>query len=134
MALQKAIAAFLRESVSYFDTAAEGFFHGLTLGFLAILRTRFRVESNAESGDGRFDIAITPRSNLYPGFIIEVKAARVENEDLTTLAQSALEQIESKAYATKMKAEFVANGYTQPIVKIGLGYDKKNVELVQATI
>ncbi|MDO5320259.1 MAG: AAA family ATPase, partial [bacterium] len=31
-ALKSAIASFLLESVSYFDAAAEGFFHGLTLG------------------------------------------------------------------------------------------------------
>ena len=59
-----AIASFLLESVSYFDAAAEGFLHGLTLGFLAVLRKRFRVLSNVESGEGRFDIAL---SRLSPG-------------------------------------------------------------------
>ena len=74
-ALREAIAAFLLESVSYFDAAAEGFFHGLTLGFLAILRKRFRVLSNVESGEGRFDIALKPLVEPFPAFIIEVKAA-----------------------------------------------------------
>ncbi len=87
-ALQKAIAAFLRESVSYFGMATEGFFHGLTLDFLAILRDRFRVDSNAESGDGRFDVALTPLVDIYPGFIIEVKAADSETDDLDVLAQA----------------------------------------------
>ncbi len=131
-ALQKAIAAFLRESVSYFDTAAEGFFHGLTLGFLAVLRDRFRVDSNAESGDGRFDVALTPLVDIYPGFIIEVKAADSETDDLEALAQSALAQIETKDYAAKMAGEFAARNLAQPIVKIGLAYFKKKVALVQA--
>ncbi len=131
-ALQKAIAVFLRESVSYFDTVTEGFFHGLTLGFLAILRDRFRVDSNAESGDGRFDVALTPRVDIYPGFIIEVKAADAETDDLDALAQTALEQIETKDYAAKMAGEFAARKLAQPIVKIGLAYFKKRVALVQA--
>ncbi len=129
VALQKAIASFLRESVSYFDTASEGFFHGLTLGFLAILRDRYRVESNAESGDGRFDVALTPRTNVFPGFIIEVKAADAESDDLGALAESALAQIAEKDYAAKMEAEFTARSYTQPIVTIALAYHKKRVAL-----
>ncbi len=131
-ALQKAIAVFLRESVSYFDTVTEGFFHGLTLGFLAILRDRFRVDSNAESGDGRFDVALTPCVDIYPGFIIEVKAADSEADDLDALAQTALEQIETKDYAAKMAGEFAARSLAQPIVKIGLAYFKKKVALAQA--
>ncbi len=127
--LQKAIAAFLQESVSYFDTATEGFFHGLTLGFLAILRDRFRVDSNAESGDGRFDIALTPRTNQWPGFVVEVKAAQDEADDLDALAQAGLDQIDAKDYTTKMRAEFAANGYTQPIVTLALAYHKKCVAL-----
>ncbi len=131
-ALQKAIATFLRESVSYFDTATEGFYHGLTLGFLATMRDRFRVDSNAESGDGRFDLALTPILDCFPGFIIEVKAADSETDNLDALAQSALAQIETKDYAAKMAAEFAARNLTQPIVKIGLAYHKKRVALVQA--
>ncbi len=127
--LQKAIAAFLQESVSYFDTAAEGFFHGLTLGFLAILRDRFRVDSNAESGEGRFDIALTPRTGIFPGFVIEVKAARSETDDLDALAQAGLGQIDARDYTAKMRAEFSANGYTQPVVTISLAYHKKRVAL-----
>ncbi len=130
--LQKAIAVFLRESVSYFDTATEGFFHGLTLGFLAILRDRFRVDSNAESGDGRFDVALTPLVDVYPGFIIEVKAADAETDDLEALAQTALKQIEVKEYAAKMAGEFAARNLSRPVVKIGLAYFKKCVALAQA--
>ena len=90
--LREAIAAFLLESVSYFDAAAEGFFHGLTLGFLAILRKRFRVLSNAESGEGRFDIALKPLVEPFPAFIIEVKAANSATDDLKVLARDALAQ------------------------------------------
>ena len=123
-ALRKAIAAFLLESVSYFDAAAEGFFHGLTLGFLAILRKRFRVLSNVESGEGRFDIALKPLVEPFPAFIIEVKAADSANDDLEALARDARAQIDGKKYDTTFRAEGITD-----IEKIGLAYFKDKVEL-----
>ena len=123
-ALREAIAAFLLESVSYFDAAAEGFFHGLTLGFLAILRKRFRVLSNVESGEGRFDIALKPLVEPFPAFIIEVKAADSATDDLKALARDARAQIDGKKYDTSFRAEGITD-----IEKIGLAYFKDKVEL-----
>ena len=123
-ALRKAIAAFLIESVSYFDAASEGFFHGLTLGFLAILRKRFRVLSNVESGEGRFDIALKPLVEPFPAFIIEVKAADSDKDDLKVLARDARAQIDGKKYDTTFRAEGITD-----IEKIGLAYFKDKVEL-----
>jgi hypothetical protein len=123
-ALRAAIAAFLLESVSYFDAAAEGFFHGLTLGFLAILRKRFRVLSNVESGEGRFDIALKPLVEPFPAFIIEVKAADSATDDLKALARDARAQIDGKKYDATFRAEGITD-----IEKIGLAYFKDKVEL-----
>ena len=124
-ALKSAIASFLLESVSYFDAAAEGFFHGLTLGFLAVLRDEFRVLSNVESGEGRFDIALKPIVEGFPAFIIEVKAADGPDDDLKALAREARRQIDGKKYDTTFRAEGIAD-----IVKIGLAYCKDKVELL----
>ena len=123
-ALRQAIAAFLLESVSYFDAAAEGFFHGLTLGFLAILRKRFRVLSNVESGEGRFDIALKPLVEPFPAFIIEVKAADSATDDLNALARDARAQLDGKKYDVTFRAEGITD-----IEKIGLAYFKDKVEL-----
>ena len=123
-ALKSAIASFLLESVSYFDAAAEGFFHGLTLGFLAVMRKRFRVLSNVESGEGRFDIALKPLVAGFPAFIIEVKAADGPGDDLKALAHDARRQIDGKKYDATFRAEGLAD-----IVKIGLAYCKDQVEL-----
>ena len=123
-ALRAAIAAFLLESVSYFDAAAEGFFHGLTFGFLAILRKRFRVLSNVESGEGRFDIALKPLVEPFPAFIIEVKAADSATDDLKALARDARTQIDGKKYDTSFRAEGITD-----IEKIGLAYFKDRVEI-----
>ena len=123
-AFKKAIGRFLVESVSYFDSAAEGFYHGLTLGFLSILRNRFRVTSNGESGDGRFDLMLRPYLPGFPGYVIEVKAADSDADDLKALAAAALRQIDEKDYPAALRAEGVAE-----IVKLGLAYRHKRVEL-----
>ena len=124
VALKAAIASFLLESVSYFDAAAEGFFHGLTLGFLAVLRDEFRVLSNVESGEGRFDIALKPLVEGFPAFIIEVKAADGATDDLSALAREARQQIDGKKYDATFRAEGISD-----IEKIGLAYFKDRVEL-----
>ena len=123
-ALKQAISSFLLESVSYFDAAAEGFFHGLTLGFLAVLRDEFRVLSNVESGEGRFDIALKPLVESFPAFIIEVKKADSPDADLKVLAREAREQIDGREYDATFRAEGVAD-----IEKIGLAYCKSKVEI-----
>ena len=123
-AFKSAIGSFLLESVSYFDAAAEGFFHGLTLGFLAVLRKRFRVLSNAESGEGRFDIALKPLVEPFPAFIIEVKKADSPDDDLKALAREARAQIDGRQYDATFRAEGIAD-----IEKIGLAYCKNKVEI-----
>ena len=123
-ALKSAISSFLLESVSYFDAAAEGFFHGLTLGFLAVLRKRFRVLSNVESGEGRFDIALKPLVEPFPAFIIEVKKADSPDDDLKALAREARAQIDCREYDATFRAEGIVD-----IEKIGLAYCKNKVEL-----
>ena len=120
---------FLLESVSYFDTAAEGFFHGLTLGFLVTLRERFHVMSNVESGEGRFDIALKPLAAVssktpYPAFIIEVKAGNSKKDDLKKLARDALRQIDGKKYDAAFRAEGITD-----IEKIGLACYKGKCEI-----
>ena len=71
--LQKAIAEYMDRSISFYDAGAEGFYHGLTLGLIALMDNQYKIKSNRESGDGRYDISLLPRENQYPGIIIELK-------------------------------------------------------------
>jgi hypothetical protein len=58
---------------------------------------RYYVTSNRESGEGRYDLQLEPRDGALPGFLIELKAAKNASEDeLKTLAQTALQQIETQ--------------------------------------
>ncbi len=123
----KYLAAYLKESVSFFDTAAEGFYHGLVLGFIACFRNRFVVKSNRESGEGRYDISMRPLVDSMPGVVIELKAADEETEDLDALAREARRQIDTREYTVEMLADFAAHGEKRDILKFGMAFCKKNL-------
>ena len=126
-ALQNLLQKLLLESVSNFDTAHENFYHGLVLGLCVILDNRYEITSNRESGTGRYDIALTPKTEGLPGILIELKAAKdVSAEQLRKLAQEALTQIEEKQYDTVMKARNIS-----PIFKYGVAFCGKNVEIAK---
>ena len=65
--LQRAIAEYMDKSISFYDAGAEGFYHGLTLGLVALMDNHYKIKSNREAGDGRYDISLMPRENAYPG-------------------------------------------------------------------
>lgn len=120
--LQSLIDKFLLESISFYDSANEGFYHGMMLGLCAVLSNRYQVRSNRESGLGRFDIMLIPRIKSVPGFIYEFKYTKEEKTDLNELAEEALRQIDEKKYET----ELLDSGVKE-IIKIGIAFRGKNV-------
>ncbi|RUS16912.1 hypothetical protein BC938DRAFT_476426, partial [Jimgerdemannia flammicorona] len=78
---------------------AEVFYHAFCLGlFVALQRRGYNVRSNREAGLGRFDVRAEPKlRGALPGIVMELKVAR-ENNNLDTLAQTALDQIIEKQY------------------------------------
>ena len=113
-------------SVSAFDGSNESFYHGMMLGLCAVLSSRYRIKSNAESGYGRFDIALIPISKSDPGLIFEFKYAGKDSDDLDALAGKALAQIEEKKYETELNAQGVSK-----ITKIGIAFRGKNAVVKQ---
>lgn len=61
------------KSVSFYDAGAEGFYHGLVLGLVALMDNQYKIKSNREAEDGRYDICMLPREDKYPGIIMELK-------------------------------------------------------------
>lgn len=97
--LQKAIAEYMDRSISFYDAGAEGFYHGLVLGLIALMDNQYKIKSNRESGDGRYDICLIPRTDKYPGILMELKWKKDLNEkELENLADDALAQIDEKRY------------------------------------
>lgn len=118
--LQALLEDFMVKSISS-DGANEGFYHGMMLGLCAILGNRYKIRSNRESGLGRFDIQLMPLTKGMPGFIFEFKHTKDEHTDLSALADSALQQIETKKYDTELRD----NGVNS-IISIGIAFRGKS--------
>lgn len=123
--LKDLIQTLLLQSVSFYDTKSEVFYHGLMLGLCALLSNSY-VTSNRESGEGRYDIQLMPKNNKLPGIIIELKAEKNCNkDDLKKLAEKALAQIDENQYDQEMNTHSILKIY-----KYGVAFSGKNVEVV----
>ena len=89
-----------------------------------MLRVRYEVKSNRESGFGRYDIMLLPRQLNKPAIIIEFKKAE-SSETLDNAAQRALEQIENKNYAQEIKSKGINN-----ILMLGIAFQGKTVRVI----
>ena len=128
--LQEALQKLLLGSVSAFDYAHENFYHGLMLGICAIMNNLYHVDSNRESGHGRYDIQLSPFNKCLPGVIIELKVLKEGvpeekiDDELDKSARAALKQIDEKEYVTAMREK----GVTQ-FLKMGVAFYKKRVKI-----
>lgn len=82
------------KSISYYDNY-EYFYHGLVVGLLCF--GRFRVLSNREAGDGRYDVVLQSVKGPRQMILLELKHSSKQG-DLEKDAISALEQIEANEY------------------------------------
>lgn len=122
--LKQHIQTLLSQSASSYDTVGENFYHGFMLGLCTLLGDYFTT-SNRESGDGRYDLQLKPKKSHLPGILIELKAMKHgTSEQLKTLSETALKQINEKHYDTEMKTEGV-----QTIYKYGVAFSGKKVEI-----
>ena len=113
------------KSVSFYDAGAEGFYHGLVLGFIALMDNQYKIKSNRESGDGRYAIGLFPREDRYHGILMELKWTKnLSADELSELADQALAQTGKKRYDVEMKE----NG-TQDILKFGIVFSGKKVSV-----
>ena len=105
--------------MSHFDGATrpaesepERFYHGLVLGLLAHLRGRWSVESNRESGRGRYDVALVPSDGaggFDPAAVMEFKVFDPRRErGLEDTVARAKAQIEEKAYVAGLVGRGIA--------------------------
>ena len=122
-ALQELLRKLLLETASYHDTAGEAFYQGFVLGLCAMMDQRYQVTSNRESGNGRYDIQLFPRTPSLPGILIELKSAsHASQEELESLSREALKQISSKAYETEMASRGICQ-----ILRYGAAFSGKQV-------
>ncbi len=112
------------EVLSYHDVggkAPERFYHALLLGMFLNLRHSHEVTSNRESGLGRYDIALIPKTAGQRGFIIELKKA-LKKDRLEAKAQEAPEQAQKREYVTVLRQKGAS-----PLVLVGIALRGKDV-------
>ena len=77
--------------VSYYDLSArepEKSYHMFTLGLLALLSSSYIIDSNRESGRGRYDIMLIPRDKSLRGIVIEFKKREAKEPMKNCLARA----------------------------------------------
>ena len=114
----------LEASISYYDNY-ESFYHGFLIGFLQ--GSEYMIQSNKESGDGRFDIALVPRRRTRTCIILECKHS-LSNEQLVSDSQNAAMQIGEKNY----KSFFIKQGYRK-VLGYGISFYKKQCYITKAS-
>jgi hypothetical protein len=119
---QKTLQHILITAMSYYDAAGkqpEKLYHGFILGLLVHLEKQYEVRSNRESGLGRADMLMRPKTAGRPGVVIEFKALD-EDEKVDAVLKDAATQVRERQYAT----ELVAAGAT-PVYEYVVVFDGK---------
>ncbi len=123
--LQKTLENFLLQTISFHDAANETFYHGLILGMCAVTDNSYRVVSNREAGEGRFDIQMIPLNRQLPGIVIELKSGKNCTEShLEGLARTALRQINNLKYDAELQSMKLPS-----IIRIGIAFSGKKARI-----
>ena len=119
----------VREMFSYMDVGentAENFYHAFVLGMLVGLKDSYYVNSNRESGMGRYDIMLEPKDKNGNSFIMEFKVYKEEKEKtIEETIENAKKQIEEKGYEQNLRER----GFTN-ITKMVYAFKGKEVKMV----
>ncbi len=117
---------FMMSSVSVFDVPAEDsekIYHAFILGMLIGLKDHYDIKSNRESGLGRYDVMVIPKNPLDLGIVMEFKKiGRFEKTTLEIAVASALQQIEQRGYAEKLRERGIKR-----VLALGFAFEGKNV-------
>ena len=110
---EKKFRVLVREMFSYMDVGentAENFYHAFVLGMLVGLRDSYYVNSNRESGFGRYDIMLEPQDKSKNSFIIEFKVADdLEEKTIEEVIANAKKQIEERDYESNLRERGFTN-------------------------
>ena len=119
----------VREMFSYMDVGentAENFYHAFVLGMLVGLKDSYYVNSNRESGIGRYDIMLEPKDKNGNSFIMEFKVYKEEKEKtIEETIENAKKQIEEKGYEQNLRERGFSN-----ITKMVYAFKGKEVKMV----
>ncbi|MEZ4472710.1 MAG: AAA family ATPase [bacterium] len=116
----------VREVLSYFDldpVVPERVYHAFLAGLLVNLAPHHEVRSNRESGYGRYDVMVLPRTPGQPGAVMELKALRGK-DTVPQALEKAARQLVDRQYATELRARGA-----DPIHGFAVVFDGKQVHV-----
>ncbi len=116
------------EMFSYMDVGentAENFYHAFVLGMLVGLKDTYYVNSNRESGMGRYDIMLEPKDKNGNSFVMEFKVLEdKEEKTIEETIENAKKQIEEKGYENNLRERGFKN-----ITKMVYAFKGKEVKM-----
>ena len=125
---KKKFRILVMQMFSYMDVGkdtAENFYHAFVLGMLVSLKDTYVVNSNRESGMGRYDIMLEPKDKNENSFIMEFKVLEnMEEKTIEETIANAKKQIEEKQYETSLRER----GFTN-ITKMVFAFDGKDARV-----
>ena len=125
---EKKFEVLVKEMFSYMDVGentAENFYHAFVLGMLVGLKDSYYVNSNRESGFGRYDILLEPKDKEGNSFIMEFKVLEdKEEKTIEDTIKNAKKQIEEKGYESNLRER----GFTN-ITKMVYAFKGKEVKI-----
>lgn len=119
-------AEYLMNSTSYHDLIQERDYHNLVGGLIAPLARKYIIESNRESGLGRFDHMLIPREGKgnHSAIIIEYKLTE-NREELLSTARLGLNQIVNGQYDGQIQQ----HPHVKQTIKIAMVFCGKEIEI-----
>lgn len=104
----------------------EKFFHGFILGLISgIDENHYKIDSNKESGLGRYDIILVPNDPQKLGIILEIKSVEKDKpEALKEAADNAIKQIDEQRYTMTPLFQNISN-----CLKIGIAFSGKELAI-----
>lgn len=119
----------VRQMFSFMDVGentAENFYHAFVLGMLACLKDTYYVNSNRESGFGRYDIMLEPMDKNGNSFIIEFK---VLDDLLETTIEQTIENAKKQIIDKKYEENLIERGFKN-ITRMVFAFKGKEFKMV----
>lgn len=125
---EKKFRILVKQMFSFMDVGentAENFYHAFVLGMLVALKDSYYVNSNRESGFGRYDIMLEPKDKNENAFIMEFKVLEnLEEDTIEKTVENAKKQIIEKQYETSLRERGFNN-----ITKMVFAFNGKEVKM-----
>jgi hypothetical protein len=91
------------------------------------LEPTHQVQSNKESGFGRFDVMLIPKDHSQLGIVLEFKTVRDADTALPQAAEQALQQVIDRGYVQTLRSKGIGD-----ILQLGLAFHHKTVAVASA--